>query len=59
LVDGEAKVTIRDRGEWRRRPGGNRGRGIPIMREFMDDVSVERAENGTTVHLLRRLGEEG
>jgi hypothetical protein len=29
------------------------------MREFMDDVSVERGENGTTVHLLRRLREEG
>ena len=29
------------------------------MREFMDDVSVERAEDGTTVNLLRRLREEG
>lgn len=57
LVDGEATVTIRDHGEWRRPRGGNRGRGIPIMREFMDDVSVERAENGTTVNLLRRLRE--
>jgi anti-sigma regulatory factor (Ser/Thr protein kinase) len=52
-------VTIRDHGKWRRPRGGNRGRGIPIMREFMDDVSVERAENGTTVNLLRRLREEG
>ena len=57
LEDGVATVTIRDHGEWRPPRGGNRGRGIPIMREFMDDVSVERAENGTTVDLRRRLRE--
>jgi hypothetical protein len=27
------------------------------MREFMDDVSIERAEQGTTVDLRRRLRE--
>jgi serine phosphatase RsbU (regulator of sigma subunit)/anti-sigma regulatory factor (Ser/Thr protein kinase) len=57
LVDGLATVTVRDRGEWREPRGGNRGRGIPIMREFMDDVSIERAEQGTTVDLRRRLRE--
>ena len=59
LVDGRATVSISDRGRWRE-PGvrGNRGRGIPIMREFMDEVSIERAERGTTVKLRRRLGEE-
>jgi serine phosphatase RsbU (regulator of sigma subunit)/anti-sigma regulatory factor (Ser/Thr protein kinase) len=57
LVDGVATVTIRDHGEWRAPRGGNRGRGIPIMREFMDDVSVDRTENGTTVDLRRRLRE--
>jgi serine phosphatase RsbU (regulator of sigma subunit)/anti-sigma regulatory factor (Ser/Thr protein kinase) len=57
LVDGVATVTIRDHGEWRQARGGNRGRGIPIMREFMDDVSVDRSENGTTVNLRRRLRE--
>jgi anti-sigma regulatory factor (Ser/Thr protein kinase) len=55
LRDGIATVTIRDRGRWREPRGGNRGRGIPIMREFMDDVSIERAAGGTTVHLRRRL----
>jgi serine phosphatase RsbU (regulator of sigma subunit)/anti-sigma regulatory factor (Ser/Thr protein kinase) len=59
LVDGLATVTIRDHGEWREPRGGNRGRGIPIMREFMDDVSIERSERGTTVNLRRRLGEGG
>jgi serine phosphatase RsbU (regulator of sigma subunit)/anti-sigma regulatory factor (Ser/Thr protein kinase) len=57
LVDGIATVTIRDRGEWREPRGGNRGRGIPIMREFMDDVSIERTEHGTMVELRRRLRE--
>ena len=31
-------VTVRDRGVWREPRGGNRGRGIPVMKEFMDDV---------------------
>lgn len=57
LRDGIATVTIRDRGRWREPRSGNRGRGIPIMREFMDDVSIERAPEGTTVHLRRRLRE--
>jgi serine phosphatase RsbU (regulator of sigma subunit)/anti-sigma regulatory factor (Ser/Thr protein kinase) len=57
LVDGAATVTIRDHGKWREPRGGNRGRGIPIMREFMDDVSIERSERGTTVNLQRRLRE--
>jgi anti-sigma regulatory factor (Ser/Thr protein kinase)/putative methionine-R-sulfoxide reductase with GAF domain len=59
LVDGEAAVSIIDRGSWRAPRGGNRGRGIPIMREFMDDVTIERGPGGTTVNLQRRLGEEG
>jgi serine phosphatase RsbU (regulator of sigma subunit)/anti-sigma regulatory factor (Ser/Thr protein kinase) len=55
LVEGMATVTIRDRGAWREPRGERRGRGIPIMREFMDDVSIDMAERGTTVKLRRRL----
>ena len=57
LVEGEAEVTIRDRGKWRPPRGNNRGKGIPMMEEFMDDVSVEPGENGTTVKLTRLLRE--
>jgi len=57
LVDGEAEVTIRDRGKWREPRDSNRGKGIPMMEEFMDDVSVEPTEKGTTVKLVRRLRE--
>ena len=55
LEDGVATVTIRDHGSWRESRGGNRGRGIPIMREFMDEVSVDPTDQGTTVRLARRL----
>ena len=57
LAEGEAEVTIRDRGKWRPPRGNNRGKGIPMMEEFMDDVSVEPGENGTTVKLTRLLRE--
>jgi serine phosphatase RsbU (regulator of sigma subunit)/anti-sigma regulatory factor (Ser/Thr protein kinase) len=56
LEDGVANVTIRDHGSWKESQEGNRGgRGIPIMREFMDEVSVESTDEGTTVRLSRRL----
>lgn len=57
LVEGTATVSIRDHGRWREPRGGNRGRGIQIMREFMDDVSIDSDEQGTTVNLQRRLKE--
>ncbi len=56
LMDGEATVTIRDRGRWRTPGGDNRGRGIPLMREFMDDVVIDTGDDGTTVELSRRIG---
>ena len=59
LDEGEATVTVRDRGGWREPRGGNRGRGIPVMNEFMDDVAIETGEGGTTVKLVRRMGERG
>jgi serine phosphatase RsbU (regulator of sigma subunit)/anti-sigma regulatory factor (Ser/Thr protein kinase) len=56
LVDGEATVTVRDMGVWRDPRGANRGRGISVMREFMDDVKIDTGDDGTTVELRRRLG---
>jgi serine phosphatase RsbU (regulator of sigma subunit)/anti-sigma regulatory factor (Ser/Thr protein kinase) len=58
LVEGEATVTVRDRGDWRQPRGENRGRGISVMKEFMDDVDIETGERGTTVELRRRIGGE-
>jgi serine phosphatase RsbU (regulator of sigma subunit)/anti-sigma regulatory factor (Ser/Thr protein kinase) len=51
-----ATVAVRDQGRWREPRGRHRGRGIPVMREFMDDVSIETGDAGTTVELRRRLG---
>jgi serine phosphatase RsbU (regulator of sigma subunit)/anti-sigma regulatory factor (Ser/Thr protein kinase) len=56
LADGVATVLVRDSGQWREPRGQDRGRGIPVMREFMDDVSIETGESGTTVELRRQLG---
>jgi len=48
-------VTVRDLGRWRtaRPPGG--GRGLPIMRELVDDVEISRGDEGTVVKLIKRL----
>src|SRR3954469_12386382 len=56
LNDGDAIVSVGDRGGWREPRGGNRGRGIPLMKEFMDDVVIETGDQGTTVQLRRRIG---
>ena len=56
LNDGEALVSVRDGGEWREPTGQHRGRGIPLMKEFMDDVAIETEDDGTTVQLRRRIG---
>ena len=55
-VDGIATVRISDTGGWREPRGGTRGRGIPVMREFMDDVEIDSGDDGTTVTLSRKLG---
>ena len=53
-----ATVSVGDRGAWREPRGENRGRGIPVMREFMDDVRSDRGDEGTTVSLRRQIGSE-
>jgi serine phosphatase RsbU (regulator of sigma subunit)/anti-sigma regulatory factor (Ser/Thr protein kinase) len=48
-------VTVRDLGRWRtaRPPGG--GRGLPIMRELVDEVEITRGDEGTAVKLTKRI----
>ena len=57
VVDGAVEVVVRDHGRWRPpgRPGG--GRGIPLMRGFMDSVDFDTGAGGTVARLRRRLGE--
>jgi anti-anti-sigma factor len=55
-VDGMLTVTVKDEGAWRPpdRDPGDRGRGLLIMRQLVDGVSLEE-EHGTTVTLSLRL----
>ena len=55
---GEAMVAVRDYGSWRPPRGANRGRGLMLMEGLTDSVEVVRGDDGTTVQLSRRLGEE-
>lgn len=50
-------VTVRDRGSWQapRNHDGDRGRGLGIMRELMDEVELTPGRRGTSVRLSRRL----
>lgn len=54
--DGEEVVlAIRDRGNWRAPRGENRGRGLGLMKTFMDEVEVTPGDTGTEVRMRRRI----
>jgi serine phosphatase RsbU (regulator of sigma subunit)/anti-sigma regulatory factor (Ser/Thr protein kinase) len=57
VVDGgDVDITVTNRGIWRdNSPERGGGRGLVLIRELMDEVEVIRAEQGTTVHMRRRL----
>lgn len=55
---GEAMVEVRDYGTWRAPRGQNRGRGLMLMEGLTDSVEVLQGDDGTTVQLVRRLGQE-
>jgi serine phosphatase RsbU (regulator of sigma subunit)/anti-sigma regulatory factor (Ser/Thr protein kinase) len=55
--DDTIEVTVRDYGHWRAPRGEDRGRGLDLMRAAMDDVEVTPSDAGTTVRLIRRLGQ--
>jgi serine phosphatase RsbU (regulator of sigma subunit)/anti-sigma regulatory factor (Ser/Thr protein kinase) len=57
LEAGEVTVEVHDRGAWRDQRDPLRGRGLAVMRELMDDVSVNSDDEGTNVRLRRRLRE--
>jgi len=56
-VDGVLTVTVRDEGTWRPpdRDPGDRGRGLLIMRQLVDGVTLDERPDGTTVTLSIRL----
>ena len=56
-VDGVLTVTVRDEGTWRPpdRDPGDRGRGLLIMRQLLDRVTLVEEDSGTTVTMSVRL----
>jgi anti-sigma regulatory factor (Ser/Thr protein kinase) len=52
---GDIVATIRDTGRWRLPRGTNRGRGINIMENCADEMSVDTTEAGTEVCLRFHL----
>ncbi|MFG3705932.1 SpoIIE family protein phosphatase [Micromonospora sp. NPDC047670] len=56
--DGVVDLTCADRGRWRPPvpdPGG-RGRGLAMIRGFVDHLDVIRTDDGTTLRMRHRLG---
>lgn len=54
----EVQITVRDHGVWRDPVvSAERGRGLGIMRALMDEVVVERHDDGTVVRLARSVGD--
>ncbi|MDQ3677674.1 MAG: SpoIIE family protein phosphatase, partial [Actinomycetota bacterium] len=51
------EIFVRDYGTWQTSTSHDRGRGLPLMRELMDDVDVQTSSNGTCVRLCRRLAQ--
>jgi PAS domain S-box-containing protein len=48
-------LSVQDHGAWRTTTSPDRGRGVELMRELMDDVEIDSGETGSTVVLRRRL----
>lgn len=58
MVDGSVHITVRDFGSWRPPEGRpERGRGMGLMRAFMESVEVVPGPGGTEVRMRRRLRE--
>jgi GAF domain-containing protein/anti-sigma regulatory factor (Ser/Thr protein kinase) len=55
--DGVVRITVRNRGRWREPLlSGDGGRGLSIMDEFMDDVTITKGPPETVVSMWHPLG---
>jgi anti-sigma regulatory factor (Ser/Thr protein kinase) len=48
-------ITIRDFGTWRGPRGEHRGRGLVLMKAYVDNVELSRQSDGTVVRLTHHL----
>lgn len=54
--DGGVAIVVSDHGGWREpRAGGDRGRGLTMMRQLMSDVELDSSAAGTRVAMRRKL----
>ena len=51
----DVAITIRDHGGWKTKTSPDRGRGLELMRELMDDVDIDASELGSTIAMRRTL----
>jgi anti-sigma regulatory factor (Ser/Thr protein kinase) len=58
FAGGELTATVRDTGNWRDQRGEDRGRGLGIIDQLMDEVTVAREAGGTVVTMRRRIDAE-
>ena len=55
-LNGDLAIVVRSAGRWReRRPSAPGGRGLDIMRQFMDDTEVDGGPDTTEIRMRRRL----
>jgi serine phosphatase RsbU (regulator of sigma subunit)/anti-sigma regulatory factor (Ser/Thr protein kinase) len=58
LEEDSVVVRVRDYGSWRAPRGQHRGRGLKLIDALMEEVRIERGEQGTEVMMRRRIGSE-
>ncbi len=55
-LNGDVAIMVRSSGRWReRRSSAPGGRGLDIMRQFMDDTEVDGGPDATEIRMRRRL----
>jgi serine phosphatase RsbU (regulator of sigma subunit)/CheY-like chemotaxis protein/anti-sigma regulatory factor (Ser/Thr protein kinase) len=52
-------VRVCDQGDWRQSRGVDRGRGLHVISELMDDLEIKRMTAGTTVEMTKARGVDG
>ena len=59
LLERTVEVIVRDEGRWRPPSGDEGGRGLTLMRAFMDSVDVSTGPEGTRIRMRRLLEDDG
>jgi anti-sigma regulatory factor (Ser/Thr protein kinase) len=52
-------MKVRDTGQWRSPGNRSGGRGLPLMEELADELTIDRQAESTTVTMVRELPPAG